>query len=71
MFPKGRSLLRPAAGGLGAGAEARVAGGLCGPSRVEEAGVETEILQLRAQPFRRAPGVGIMRGIGADRRNAD
>lgn len=42
MFPKGRSLLRPAAGGLGAGAEARVAGGLCGPSRVEEAGVETE-----------------------------
>lgn len=42
MFPKGRSLLRLAAGGLGAGAEARGAGGLCGPSRVEEAGAGTE-----------------------------
>lgn len=42
MFPKGRSLLRPAAGGPGAGAEARGAGGLCGYSRVEEAGVQTE-----------------------------
>ena len=42
MFPKGRSLLRPAVGGPGAGSEARVAGGLYGPNRVEEAGVETE-----------------------------
>ena len=42
MFPKGRSLLRPAAGGPGAGAEAGGAGGLCGPDHVEEAGAGTE-----------------------------
>ena len=47
MFPKGRSLLRPAAGGPGAGAEAHAAAGLRGSNRAKEAGAETDSAKLR------------------------